>query len=463
MPTSGQQIKFLAGLQANYDEISPKDLNTIYFCTDTQRLFQGESEYTRPVGFGTSLPSGYMPPNSLFFRTDENVLYFSQNGSAWNPVSNFYTHPSFTARVLGDQEGSTLQFGGTFKVPKITVDEQGHVSAGEDITFTMPTAQEIPDVPDVETADAGSGNAVTSISADGHTITVTKGETFATADELGTVETTANNAMPKSGGAFTGAITVQAPTENTNPATKEYADSQASEAEQNAKDYADSILAANDAMVFKGTIGTEGTVSTLPDTHETGWTYRVITAGTYAGQQCEIGDLIICIADGSSANNAHWTVAQTNIDGAVTHTDVLTTDNILLGDGNGQVKASGVKVSDLATATDVANKVDKTFELNGHALSGDSLELSKTDIGLGNVDNTADANKNVASAGKLTTPVNITISGDATGTTSFDGSNDATITLDVQRATADADGNDIQETYATKTEVQQATLVWGEF
>ena len=136
--------------------------------------------------------------------------------------------------------------------------------------------------------------------------------------------------MPKSGGAFTGAITVQTPTENKNPATKEYADSQASEAEQNAKDYADSILAANDAMVFKGTIGTEGTVSTLPDTHETGWTYRVITAGTYAGQQCEIGDLIICIADGTSANNAHWTVAQTNIDGAVTHTDVLTTDNILL-------------------------------------------------------------------------------------------------------------------------------------
>lgn len=154
MPTSGQQIKFLAGLQANYDDISPKDLNTIYFCTDTQRLFQGESEYTRPVGFGTSLPSGYMPPNSLFFRTDENVLYFSQNGSAWNPVSNFYTHPSFTSRVLGDQEASTLQFGGTFKVPKITVDDNGHVSAGEDITFTMPTAQEIPEVPDVEAEES---------------------------------------------------------------------------------------------------------------------------------------------------------------------------------------------------------------------------------------------------------------------------------------------------------------------
>lgn len=76
-------------------------------------------------------------------------------------------------------------------------------------------------------------------------------------------------------------------------------------------------FAANDAMLFKGTIGTGGTVTSLPATHNTGWTYRVITAGTYAGVKCEVGDLIICIADGTAANNAHWTVAQTNIDGAV--------------------------------------------------------------------------------------------------------------------------------------------------
>ena len=76
-------------------------------------------------------------------------------------------------------------------------------------------------------------------------------------------------------------------------------------------------FAANDAMLFKGTIGTNGTVTALPATHNVGWTYRVITAGTYAGVKCEVGDLIICIADGTAANNAHWTVAQTNIDGAV--------------------------------------------------------------------------------------------------------------------------------------------------
>lgn len=66
------------------------------------------------------------------------------------------------------------------------------------------------------------------------------------------------------------------------------------------------IFAANDAMVFKGTLGTSGdggTVQSLPNTHSAGETYRVVTAGTYAGKVCEIGDLIICVKDGSAANN----------------------------------------------------------------------------------------------------------------------------------------------------------------
>jgi hypothetical protein len=50
------------------------------------------------------------------------------------------------------------------------------------------------------------------------------------------------------------------------------------------------LLSAADALVFKGTIGANGTINTtanpaqtLPATHEAGWTYKVITAGTYAG------------------------------------------------------------------------------------------------------------------------------------------------------------------------------------
>lgn len=79
-------------------------------------------------------------------------------------------------------------------------------------------------------------------------------------------------------------------------------------------DYVAGVVGAADAMRFKGTIGTGGTVTTLPTTGvKVGDTYRVITAGTYAGQTCEIGDLII-----ATATTPTWTVAQTNIDGAIT-------------------------------------------------------------------------------------------------------------------------------------------------
>ena len=91
------------------------------------------------------------------------------------------------------------------------------------------------------------------------------------------------------------------------------------------KQYVDKILSANDAMIFKGILDD---THKLPDTHETGWTYRVNKAGTYAGKVCEIGDLVICITDGLSANDAHWTVAQTNIDGAVIGPNTSTTNAV---------------------------------------------------------------------------------------------------------------------------------------
>ena len=91
---------------------------------------------------------------------------------------------------------------------------------------------------------------------------------------------------------------------------------------------------ANDAMIFKGTIGSSGaTVTSLPATHYQGWTYRVITAGTYAGQACEIGDMIICITDGTTATDSHWTVVQSNIDGVVIGPASATDAHVAVFDG----------------------------------------------------------------------------------------------------------------------------------
>lgn len=86
---------------------------------------------------------------------------------------------------------------------------------------------------------------------------------------------------------------------------------------------------ANDAMRFKGTIGLtsannyiiNGAEAEFPSkTAEVGDTYRVVTAGRYAGVQCEVGDLLICIKADSTGKTTAWTVAQTNINGQIYHT-----------------------------------------------------------------------------------------------------------------------------------------------
>lgn len=88
-------------------------------------------------------------------------------------------------------------------------------------------------------------------------------------------------------------------------------------------------FAANDAMRFKGTIGLtsannyiiNGIKAEFPSkTAEVGDTYRVVTAGRYAGVQCEVGDLLICIKADSTGKTTAWTVAQTNINGQIYHT-----------------------------------------------------------------------------------------------------------------------------------------------
>lgn len=87
---------------------------------------------------------------------------------------------------------------------------------------------------------------------------------------------------------------------------------------------------ANEAMRFKGSIGikdstgSQSKVYTIngeptPDGKlpkgEVGDTYRVTTIGSYGGNACEVGDLLICYKSGTTKETDAWTVVQTNING----------------------------------------------------------------------------------------------------------------------------------------------------
>lgn len=124
--------------------------------------------------------------------------------------------------------------------------------------------------------------------------------------------------------------------------------------------YVSSVVGAADAMRFKGTIGTGGTVTALPASHQQGDTYRVITAGTYAGQSCEIGDLIIAMGT-SGTTASDWTVAQTNIDGAITSISSGTGISVT---GSGASRTVAL-ASGVATAGSVGDTTNQTPAFGG--------------------------------------------------------------------------------------------------
>lgn len=162
----------------------------------------------------------------------------------------------------------------------------------------------------------------------------------------------------------------------------------------------DNLLATNDAMVFKGTIGGDAaaTIHELPVKHSAGETYRVYdikggNGGKYLGngEVCEIGDLIICIKDGTTHSAGDWTIVQTNIDGAVINTDGSSTDGhiaIFSGEKGRIIKDSGKSFDDLATANHTHTKLvnDKyAVDFNGASLS--PVNDPQNTIDLGNTSN----------------------------------------------------------------------------
>lgn len=115
--------------------------------------------------------------------------------------------------------------------------------------------------------------------------------------------------------------------------------------------YVDNAFATKDALLYKGAIGAGGDITTLPiNGYSAGWLYKVTTAGTYANQKCEVGDLILAIADADEnafgVTNSHWTIIQTNINNPVSGPDSVTTGHIATFGASGkQIVDSGYTIA----------------------------------------------------------------------------------------------------------------------
>lgn len=234
----------------------------------------------------------------------------------------------------------------------------------------------------------------------------------------------------------------------------------------------DNKITAADAMIYKGTLGTDGTVTKVPaNGYKVGWTYKVITAGTYAGIKCEVGDMLIAInngpVSGTTVVNADWTVVQANIDGAVIGPASATAGHIAVFDGaTGKVIKDGTytiatSVPSNAVFTDTkVTSVDNHYKpANGTTLIGTAgspvTAGGKVVTGI-----TADSSGHITDIITGTIPAAPTLSGlGGVGTINASGTAPLTLSASKSSTTVTISGSVAEMTAATSNTAGAAGIV----
>ena len=144
------------------------------------------------------------------------------------------------------------------------------------------------------------------------------------------------------------------------------------------------------ALVLQGNVPSDEFNDALTN-HTAGWTFVVTTAGTYVGQTCNIGDMIVCKTTGTSANNADWFVVESNQPNMVTSdiSSPLNQEVPVFGATGKTIGGSGVSMGQVATILE--NQIQKGA---GNLLTTEELNGIKQQLGVGGA---------ASSAAKLTT------------------------------------------------------------
>lgn len=154
-------------------------------------------------------------------------------------------------------------------------------------------------------------------------------------------------------------------------------------------------------VAFKGALTSTAGLPTVG--YKAGWQYVVQEAGTYAGQTCEEGDLVVCVKDyaSGSASNADWAVIQANIVGAVTGPSSAVAGRVATFDGTSGkiIKDSGYTIAKSVPANAVFT--DTTY--NAATAVSDGLMTAGQYAKLYGIESGADVTDaaNVAAAGAL--------------------------------------------------------------
>ena len=446
MPTPGAQIVFKSGLKSAYDLIQTKDQNTLYFCTDTQQIFVGTSEYTKSLVVLDAAPTTSTPGNIGQLYAYNGNLYAC---TAIDNGSYTYTRVANVNDVVGS-------------VTSVGAGDGLETAAGDDnpITSTGTIKHAVP-----SGASTHSSSASTAVSPD-------FGDTF----ELETIDTDAFGHVT---GFHTTTVTLPAnPDTNTTYTLSSTVDGELllTPSEGNAQvvtihGWSDLAKKSDIATVFdfKGTVAT---VADLPTTGRVGDVYHVTAANAeYVCVQASTTD---------PQADAVWEELGTDIDlsGYIQKVSGATAGNVATLTADGSVADStftlGCSVPATAVFTDTTYE-DATTAVAGLMSTADKVKLDGIEAG-GEVNiidsisvaSTAiapDANKNVnielSSFGLTIDASELNQLDDKLATSGGVLTVDGNITghaASASTATYDGAGNEITQTYATKTDLQWASF-----
>ena len=206
----------------------------------------------------------------------------------------------------------------------------------------------------------------------------------------------------------------------------------------------DKINALPNSMVFKGTVGTGGTATSLATAAaaNNGHTYKVITAGTYGGTAAKVGDMLI-------SNGSSWILIPSGDEPNGTVTNVATGTGLTGGpittSGTISLASSGVTAGTYGPSANVTGSNGTTMSVPQITVDATGRVTSVTNRTLTNVDHTYSIPTSLKNPNALT----ISLNGSSQG--AYDGSAAKSINITASSVGAASSSHNHDSSYVKKS------------